>query len=346
MKKTLIALAVVAASSTAMAQSSVTLFGIVDAALAHVSANGISKTGITNSGLNSSRFGIRGTEDLGGGLKAGFHLEGALNNDTGTGANGTSAGGLDFRRKSYVTLTGGFGELRVGREYAPTFWNTTIYDPFGTNGVGQYQGPGILAAAGGTNNGAAVRLDNSISYLMSASGFNLHAMWASGENASNVPAKTNDYLGARLNYAAGPLDVSFAFGKNKGAAGPVDVTYTNMGVAYDMGAFKPMFQYNIEKDDTLKASGWLLGVVVPMGAGNFKAAYSRIDIANSANDWNKFAIGYDYSLSKRTILYTTYATVNNKGLQVASVSNNGLSAGAAAPGGTSNGYEFGIRHAF
>ena len=130
MKKTLIAMAVVAASSTAMAQSSVTLFGIVDAALARVSANGISKTGITNSGLNSSRFGMRGTEDLGGGLKAGFHLEGALSNDDG------SLGKLDFRRKSYVTLTGGFGELRIGREYTPTFWNTTLYDPFGTNGVG------------------------------------------------------------------------------------------------------------------------------------------------------------------------------------------------------------------
>ena len=340
MKKTLIAMAVVAASSTAMAQSSVTLFGIVDAALARVSANGISKTGITNSGLNSSRFGMRGTEDLGGGLKAGFHLEGALSNDDGNLA------GLNFRRKSYVTLTGGFGEIRIGREYTPTFWNTTIYDPFGTNGVGTSNAPGMLAAGGGTNNGAAVRADNSISYLMSASGFSLHAMWASGENASNVAAKTNDYLGARVAYAAGPLDVAFAWGKNKGATGPVDVTYTNMGIAYDLGVAKPMFQWGQEKDDTLKVSNWLLGVVVPMGAGNIKAAYSRYDVSNSANDWNKFAIGYDYSLSKRTILYTTYANVSNKGVQVASVANNGLSAGAAAPGGSSNGYEFGIRHQF
>ena len=345
MKKTLIALAVVAASSTAMAQSSVTLFGIVDAALAHVSANGVSVTGVTNSGLNSSRFGMRGTEDLGGGLKAGFHLEGQLFNDEGAGS--ASGGKLDFRRKSYVTLTGGFGELRVGREYTPTFYNYTVYDPFGTNGVGTSMAPGMIGAGGSANTGNAVRASNSINYLMSAAGFSLHAMWASGEKLSNAAnSNEGDYLGARVAYAAGPLDVAFAVGKSKGVTGPFDVTYTNLGIAYDMGVAKPMFQWGSEKDDGVKVTNWLLGVVVPMGQGNFKAAYSKYDVANSNNDWSKFAIGYDYSLSKRTILYTTYATTNNKGVQIATVGNNGLGGAASAPGGTSNGYEFGIRHSF
>jgi len=85
MKKSLIALAVMAASGAAMAQSSVTLFGIVDAAYGRVSGNGTSVTGISNSGINSSRLGFRGEEDLGGGMKAGFWLEGQLYNDVGQG---------------------------------------------------------------------------------------------------------------------------------------------------------------------------------------------------------------------------------------------------------------------
>jgi len=131
MKKSLVALAVLAASGAAMAQSSVTLFGIVDAGYANIKANGTSKSGITNSGYNSSRIGFRGTEDLGGGLKAEFWLEGALANDDG------NASGLNFQRRSTVSVVGGFGEVRIGRDYTPTFWNTTVYDALQTVSVKQ-----------------------------------------------------------------------------------------------------------------------------------------------------------------------------------------------------------------
>jgi predicted porin len=119
MKKSLVALAVLAAAGAASAQSSVTLFGIVDAAYGRVSGNGTSITGVSNSGINSSRLGFRGTEDLGGGMSAGFWLEGQLSNDDGRGAGtstnnqatgGAIAGlnggqGLTFNRRSTV----GFG---------------------------------------------------------------------------------------------------------------------------------------------------------------------------------------------------------------------------------------------
>ena len=108
-----------------------------------------------------------------------------------------------------------------------------------------------------------------------------------------------------------------------------------------------MFFWGNEKAGTgAKVSAWELSAVAPMGAGELRAAYSRYDVANSANDWNKFALGYGYNLSKRTQLYSTYARVSNKGTQNRSVSNNGLSAGLAAAGGGSTGYEFGIRHSF
>src|SRR4051812_4868252 len=140
MKKSLIALAVMAAAGAASAQSSVTLFGIVDATISHYSGGGQHNTILTNSGYNSSRLGFRGTEDLGGGLAASFWLEAGINNDNGsfTSANtnntlggATGGGGLTFARRSTVSLSGGWGEVRLGRDYVPTFWNTTLFDPFG-----------------------------------------------------------------------------------------------------------------------------------------------------------------------------------------------------------------------
>jgi hypothetical protein len=100
-----------------------------------------SKTGLGNSGYNSSRLGFRGTEDLGGGLAASFWLEAPITNDD--GATGVST----FARRSTVSLSGGFGEVRLGRDYTPTFWNDTVFDPFGTNGVGT----NIISTANGFN---------------------------------------------------------------------------------------------------------------------------------------------------------------------------------------------------
>jgi predicted porin len=166
MKKSLLALAALTAfAGAASAQSSVTLFGIVDAAYAHVSAGGKSASGITNSGLNSSRLGFRGVEDLGGGMRAIFWIEGALSNDDG------NAAGQTWQRRSTVALAGGFGEIRLGRDYTPSFWNTTVYDPFGTNGIGQALTPGMIGAASATANGsAAVRSNNTIGYFLPAMG--------------------------------------------------------------------------------------------------------------------------------------------------------------------------------
>ncbi|WP_088283228.1 porin [Ideonella sp. A 288] len=348
MKKSLLALAVIGFAGAASAQSSVTLFGIVDAAYGHVSAGGRSASGITNSGLNSSRLGFRGVEDLGGGMKAAFHLEGQLDNDTGTGRSGTAAsgGGLNFQRRSTVSLLGGFGEVRIGRDYSPNFWNTTIYDPFGTNGVGQSLTPAMLANIGTGTNSSAVRTSNSISYFTPAmGGIGLQVMKGFGENAGGV--KTGNYMGFRAGYAAGPLSVDYSYAKTEGATDAADTKYSNIGASFDLGMVKPQFIWAQEKTSAgAKIGAWQLGLTAPMGQGEFRAAYSRYDVKNSANDWNKFALGYGYNLSKRTQLYTTYARVSNKGAQVVAVSNNGLSAGAAAAGGNSTGYEFGVRHSF
>lgn len=364
MKKSLLALATLGLfAGAASAQSSVTLFGIVDAAYGHVSANGKSVSGMSNSGLNSSRLGFRGVEDIGGGLKANFHLEGALANDNGT------PGGFNFQRRSTVGLMGGFGEIRLGREYTPTFWSLTAYDPFGTNGVGQAMTPNMLGAFGlnaaNTANAVglatnAVRANNSFNYFLPAmGGFEGWFQYGFGENgAAASGTKANNYFGFRLGYAAGPLSAHFANGKTSGATSAADTKYTNFGASFDMGAVKPMLVWAQEKTGSgAKVTGLELGLVAPVGAGEVHASWAKYDVAASDNDWNKLALGYVYNLSKRTALYGTYAKVSNKGKQTFDVSNNGLRAAAAsalpagqagwaAPGGSSTGYEFGVRHAF
>src|SRR5947209_7985472 len=148
MKKSLIAIAALAATAAGpvLAQSSVTLFGIVDTNLAHGSGTASSKTQLTNSGYNSSRLGFRGVEDLGGGMSASFWLEAGLNTDNGTGAgtntNNQTTGaapaaaggqGMTFNRRATVSLTGNWGELRLGRDYTPQYWTLGLFDPFGNN---------------------------------------------------------------------------------------------------------------------------------------------------------------------------------------------------------------------
>ena len=337
MKKSLLALAALTAfAGAASAQSSVTLFGIVDAGIARLSAGGKSVTGMTNSGYNSSRLGFRGVEDMGGGLQAGFWIEGALSNDDG------NAAGMNWQRRSTVSLMGGFGEIRLGRDYTPTFWNLTVYDPWGTNGIGQAASIALLPG----NQATAVRSNNAISYFLPAmGGVQGQIMYAFGENVSGG-AKTNNYLGFRFGYAAGPVSVHAAYAKVEGATDAADVKDMNIAGSFDAGVVKATLVYAQEKNGAgAKATYIEPGIQVPLGAGMFKATYGRYDLKDSSNDFNKIAFGYHYNMSKRTTLYTTYARISNKGASAAVVSNNGLAIAGAA-GRNASGFEFGVRHAF
>jgi predicted porin len=361
MKKSLLALAALGMfAGAASAQSSVTLFGIVDAGVARLtaktSAGSKSVTGMTNSGLNSSRLGFRGVEDLGGGLRAGFHIEGQLFNDTGDG-RGTGLP-FDFQRRSTVSLMGGFGEVRLGRDYTPTFSNVSAYDPFGTNGVGTSMATSMLSGLGIAAQGNT-RQNNSIGYFLPGNlgGFTGNFLFGLAENTSGT-RKANQYFGARLGYAAGPLSVTGAYGDNTSALQANDVKYMSVGASYDVGVIKPMGYWAREKaDGGARIDAYLIGATVPLGQGELRASVARYDIKknaqglNSRNDWDKYAIGYGYNLSKRTQLYSTYAVVRNKNGQVKTVGQNGLAialpTGATVLGGkNSTGLEAGIRHSF
>ncbi|CAN7236072.1 porin [Acidovorax sp. LjRoot129] len=349
MKKSLIALAVLAASGAAMAQSSVTLFGVVDATYAYGSGSVANRSQLTNSGYNSSRLGFRGVEDLGGGLSASFWLEAGLNNDNGTGgvtntnnqAATSTGGGLVFNRRSTVSLNGGFGEVRLGRDYTPQFWNLTVFDPFGTNGVGTTQT--LNSSLGGPT---TIRASNAIGYFLPGNlgGFYGQAQYYLGENLSNAANKKDgNGLAARVGYANGPINVALAASQTKYLVSG-NIKSWNLGGQYDLGVAKIMAHYNQDKiSGGADGKGFLIGGLVPVGAGEVRLAYStyKVDTVGADPRSNKIALGYVHNLSKRTALYATYAHVSNKNGAAQS-----LNGSVTAAGDNSNGYDFGIRHSF
>ncbi len=349
MKKSLIALAVLAASGAAMAQSSVTLFGVVDATYAYGNGSVANRSQLTNSGYNSSRLGFRGVEDLGGGLSASFWLEAGLNNDNGTGGstslnNQTTAptqGGLVFNRRSTVSLNGGFGEVRLGRDYTPQFWNLTVFDPFGTNGVGTTQT--LNSSLGGPT---TIRASNAIGYFLPGNlgGFYGQVQYYLGENLSNVANKKDgNGLALRAGWANGPVNVALAASQTKFLN--ADIKSWNLGGQYDFGFGKLLAHVN--RDDVKngnEGTGWLIGGLIPVGAGEIRLSYStyEIEVANAADPrTNKFALGYVHNLSKRTAVYATAAAVKNKNGAAQS-----LNGAVTAAGRNSSGYDIGIRHSF
>lgn len=430
MKSTVAAAAVLACAGTASAQSSVALFGVLDAGVSYYSATSSfynntarfvqplpdvtkSQTALSSSNTTPSRLGFRGTEDLGGGLAAGFWLEAAILNDTGLG--GGPNGTFIFNRRSTVSLSGVFGEVRLGRDFTPTYWNDNIFSPFTTLGVGAnvvstvgsnlavVKGPGSAVSA--TDN--YLRTSNSIGYFLppSLGGFYGQLQYALPENVSQsnlpyTPSSKGRFFGGRVGYASGPLDVALAYGDSSAADSTVlnpagfptgarlneAIKTASIGATYNFGVVKlfgELSQVRDVSDSTRpvptvgpvtfreddKYKGGLVGLTVPIGPGLIKAAYSWVKFDNDQGPTpspfapdrdstvKKFAIGFDYNLSKRTALYGTVARINVSDGQnnpiimgaTTGASLTYLSTGDGTAGWApkkSTGYEVGMRHAF
>ena len=348
MKKSLLALAVLGAYVGAVsAQSSVTLYGTIDLSAKYTKNDGSKRRySLSQDGINSSQLGFRGVEDLGGGLKASFVLLAGVNADTGT------TNTKFFNRRSTVSLSGGFGELRLGRDYTPTFWNDTIFDAFGTNGLGDSSH--VLQLPTNT----FVRADNSIQYFLPAmGGLYGQVMAAAGEGGVGTAAAVNPgrYVGGRVGFAAGPFDVAVAYAQQKynGAvnniAGTRDEQKTwNIGGSYDFGVAKILGYYDRDTVAGLKENRFSLSGVVPLGQGEIHAGYdySKLKASGLNNKVDQWKVGYVYNLSKRTAVYTNFSRLSNGNASALSVA--GGSAITAAPtfGGKSTGAEFGVRHFF
>jgi len=381
MKKSLLALAALTAfAGVASAQSSVTVFGGIDLAARNVK-NGPAGSikSLSGDGNYSSRLGFRGVEDLGGGLKAGFWLESGVGADTGGFG---AAGGAIWNRRATASLMGDFGEIRLGRDYTPTFWNHTQFDPFGTNGVGNANnliGTGGIAtgttttrilgapstASGDARTGSHVRVDNSIGYHLPAlGGLYGQVMVAAGEGVIG-----NKYTGARLGYAAGPINVAAAFGKTDlvtdtlkafNVAGSYNMGFATLFVVYHnykIGGTEPTSATSYGNPSNRDLKNYLLGTTVPLGQGTFKFSFAKtkgdLNAGNAAAaptrldaSATQIALGYVYDMSKRTALYTHYSTIKNKGGAHFYASGSGPAYSNTTADFTSTGYEFGIKHTF
>lgn len=358
MKKTLIALAVVAASNT-YAQSSVTVFGIVDNAFSLGNGSIASKTSMSSPGYLGSRLGFRGSEDLGGGMKANYWLEAGFTSDDGVGAASSvnnqvpapapavaGSQGLTFNRRAFVSVASGMGELQLGRDYTPFFIVNNTYDPFGSNGSGASRALLGTAGAYGGANSVAVRASNMISYTTPPmGGFAAQVMTYFGENASNDPAGTTPGTGSglRLGYADGPISVGLGWNK-VGVTATSEVNSFNLGGSYDFGVAKVRAFYS--SDDVSAAArvvkGHLLAVTAPLGSGLVRASYSATNNgAATAAETKQLALGYVHNMSKRTDIYVNMVSVDNVGGAPAA-----LNGAVTAPNSSSSAFDLGIKHTF
>lgn len=329
---------------TAHAESSVTVFGVADVALRRISNGDLSATSLGSGGLAAGRFGIRSTEDLGGGMSAGAWIEGTVNFDEGTGNSARL-----WNRRSTVSLMGSFGEIRLGHELTPGYTAFGEFDTFGTSGLadqGKFYGSSEAVLGSGLNTtGVWARTDNAISYYTpkDLGGYYAHVQVAAGEG---VLAKK--FRGGRIGYNNGALHVTGAYSVTEGLAG--DFKRSTVSGSYDFKVVKVLA--SLTKNEYLAASRQIaqIGVHVPVSAnGLVRVGYTRVNTSGSSggtsiagNDANQFAAGYVHTLSKRTSLYGTYARVDNKG-------NAGFSVAtppASVAGRTSKGIEFGISHRF
>lgn len=275
MKKTLIALAAVAATGAAFAQSSVTLYGVADVAVGKATGGkfGAMANGLANNG--NSRWGLKGTEDLGGGLKANFVMEAGVNLATGaTDAN-------TFQRNAFMELAGNFGTVRAGRSLSPTFYGITSYE---LTGAANYA---VIASQFGFTD--ATRNDAMIAYTtpdMSGLKATLGVKLA-GNNAGNQKIDMN------VIYKAGPVAAGLTYTKTDG-----QTKSFSLGGSYDFGAVKVAAGY-FDPSDARK--GFSLGASAPLGPVTLTFDLARD--TGSAVKSTDYVLEGKYALSKRTFAY-------------------------------------------
>lgn len=275
MKKSLVALAVLAASGAAMAQSSVTLYGVADVSVAKATGGkfALSANGLLNNG--NSRWGLRGTEDLGGGLKASFNYEAAVN--LGTGA----ADANYFQRNAWLAVSGDFGEVKAGRGLSPHFFAIANYELTGT---ANYTALGNLFGFGGET-----RNNSFIAYTTpKMGGFKATVGTRLSGNNGTLGAKYE----LNATYNAGPLAVGFGYDKTGSA------NNKSIGAAYDLGQFVVAASF---QDPNGAKKGFTIGGTARLGTNSV-----TLDIARdtgSAVKSTDYVFEAKEPLSKRTFLY-------------------------------------------
>lgn len=352
------------ACGSVSAQSTVSIYGLIDTSVEHVTNVGPNGQGLTRmpglTGSGPSRLGFRGTEDLGGGLKTVFALETGFSPDTGV----ANQGGRAFGRQAFVGLSGGWGTVSLGRQYTMLFYSILDADILGPN----------LYSSGSLDSYIPnARVDNSIAYRGTFAGLTLGATYSLGRdtvNAGPSPAGTNcagestsDSKACRawsalVKYDASTWGSALAIDEMRGGpgafAGLTSSAMTDRRVSANgyvkLGGVKLagglVRRNNGASLTNGKSDLWYLGAaynVTPTLLVDGEIFSLRFK--GSANKANLAAIRATYSLSRRTAVYATAGAIQNKGTLALSVSG-GQPGSAPVPGGSQSGVAFGVRHSF
>ena len=353
MKKSLIALAVLAASGTAMAQSTVTLYGLADVFVGSFKTDDVRNNELRSGGFATSRIGFKGTEDLGGGLKANFQIETTVAMDA---PSRTSLGD----RQAWVGLSGGFGEVQLGRVWTPyDDTRALINDTFNAN----------FASSFNVWEGYIDRTSNGVRYnTPSFGGLTGSFAYAFGEDKTTT-TKASNLTSFSLNYANGPIAAGLAHQIEKDTNPGIPVapatgvgifsdasnlstvlgaqvskrTYTLVNGSYDLGVAKLLAGYNTVKATSTavagnaKANEFQIGAEVPFGpALALGVGYSESQVKLNGvdqNDTTGYSAALKYALSKRTFTYVGLTRTEEE-----------TPAGASVSKSTS--YFVGVQHSF
>ena len=358
MKLRIAAAGVLAVAGSAAQAQALMLYGRVDMAVAYQTrlfstpTSGVVIDGhryyVDSGGSNGSRWGVRGTEDLGGGLKALFVAESGLQADTGV----IGQGGRAFGRQVYLGLDGGFGRVTLGRQYTPWFDVLSTSDPFGNNLVGN----------SGNVEHANPRADNAVIYgTPNFGGFSAQGMVALGErNGSN---KAGMQTNIALKFQRAGLWVGAAHARQNDAVetpaasgnfrSNTTAKFSILGASYDFGVVKlfgnvatmtdmnPTIQPAPAVVAGAKGSSWLLGASAPLLGGSAMLSVVSLDDKRVQDrDARMLAAGYTYPLSRRTMLYTAYARMINRNGGTLTVNT------PSYPGTSEAQFQAGVSHAF
>lgn len=305
MKKSLIALAVAGAFAAPAfaATSNVDVYGVMNIALEDRDSSGTDLDVVDN----VSRIGFKGSEDLGGGLKAIWQIEQGIN-ATSTGPSGPMGNGN--LRNTFVGLAGGFGTAVIGRHDTPYKMATGKYDIFGDT-IADYNGGagnGALDTMGLLDSNHDARAANAVAYISpNFSGFTVAAAVVTARTGDHLDnGDTADAYSLAGMYANGPLTVDVAYQD----VDTLDSTAWKLGAGYAFGDTKVGFVYeDVDNDAGVDRDSWLLNVVHTMGPIALKAMYGQADVGTA--DQDQWALGADYMLSKRTTAYIVYSNADN-----------------------------------
>lgn len=347
-------------SAGALAQSSVTVYGITDLSIQSGRTGGNTTTRVDSSAVAPTRFGIQGSEDLGSGTSAVFRLESGFNADTGALANN----GVLWGREAWAGLKGNFGQVQLGLNYTPLFLSYVTYSQGELNTLGW---------GNATNNFVFVpvaRVPNSIRYTSpTLAGFTGRAYYSLGnENADGQPRGLGRTGALGLNYRNSALSVDIDYLQQNyvpvaalSSATPTNTgRYYLLGASYDFGFIKPGLLYQSHRGSADVATSIgpsfanpnnyfyeINALIRPTPTGTVLISYGQYKKqASSTGDAKSYGIRYDYLLSKRTGLYAGFSRVHNESAANFTVSLAGGPGIATAPGNSINSMIVGMIHRF